>query len=347
MQESGIKNFYLAECSQRFGIGLLYLVLTVLLVVSCKNEVVKNTKISGSVFGTTYSVIYHSDKKMDFNKQIDSIFYVINRSMSTYQANSIISKLNRNEQAELDSHFIKVFDASKTIFDSTNGVFDPTIGVLVNAWDFGPEGAIVNLDSFKINELIKSVNFNSVKRTGNSLNKENKNTFLDFNAIAKGYAVDVVAEFLEKNNISNYLVEIGGEIRAKGSNIEKQKEWIIGVENPNFDGTQSILKAIRIRDAAMATSGTYRKFKVDSMGNRYAHIIDTKTGYPSKTNILSVSVIAADCMTADAFATAFKAMGIEKIGLFLEEHPELKVFLIFENDQNELETLSLNNFPEN
>ncbi len=143
------------------------------------------------------------------------------------------------------------------------------------------------------------------------------------------------------------MVEIGGEIRAKGINIEKQKDWKIGVENPNFDGTQSIFKAISLQNAAMATSGTYRKFKVDSLGNRYAHIIDTKTGYPSKTNLLSVSVIAGDCMTADAYATAFKAMGMEKVKFFLKDHPELKAFLIFENDERELETLSLNGFPEN
>jgi len=143
----------------------------------------------------------------------------------------------------------------------------------------------------------------------------------------------------------DYLVEIGGEIRCKGINKKKQTEWKVGVENPNFDGTQSLLKAIRLKDEAMATSGTYRKFKVDSLGNRYAHIINPKTGYPSKTNMLSVSVITNDCMTADAYATAFKAMGIEKVKLFLESHPELKAFLIFENDNGEFETLSLNGFP--
>lgn len=314
---------------------------------SCKDISKSNTKIVGNVFGTTYSILYNSNENLHLKKQFESIFDEINRSMSTYQTNSIISKLNRNDDVEIDDHFINVYDASKIIYDATDGVFDPTIGVLVNAWDFGPEGAIANLDSLKINELMKSVSFSLVKRTGKKILKENKNTFLDFNAIAKGYAVDVIADFLSDNNIPNYLVEIGGEIRAKGSNIEKQKDWKIGVENPNFDGTQSILKAISLKDAAMATSGTYRKYKVDSLGNRYAHIIDTKTGFPSKTNILSVSVITKECMIADAYATAFKAMGIEKIERFLKDHPELKVFLIFENDQNELETLSLNGFPEN
>ena len=314
---------------------------------SCKEkDVAKNAKISGAVFGTSYSVLYNSKQNIDFEKQFDSIFHVINSSMSTYQTNSIISRINRDEKVELDNHFIKVFDASKTIHKLTDGVFDPTIGVLVNAWDFGPEGEIKDLDSVKIKELIKSVDLNKVTRFENRLTKENRSTFLDFNAIAKGYAVDVISEFLEIKNIDNYLVEIGGEIRAKGISIDKQSPWRVGVENPNFDGTQSILKAISLKDEAMATSGTYRKYKVDADGNRYAHIINPKTGYPSKTNLLSISVIADDCMIADAYATAFKAMGIEKVKAFLKEHIELKAFLIFENDNQELETLALNGFPE-
>lgn len=318
-----------------------------LLFVSCKQESLKSTKIVGNVFGTTYSVIYHSEEGLNFEHQFDSLFYVINRSMSTYQSNSIISKINQNEVVELDEHFINVFDASKIIYNKTNGIFDPTIGVMVNAWDFGPEGSIEYLDSLKIKRLMKSVDFKKVKRSGKVITKELKEAYLDFNAIAKGYTVDVVSEFLQEKGISNYLVEIGGEIRARGINIKKQKNWKIGVENPNFDGSQSILMAIGLKDEAMATSGTYRKFKIDSLGNRYAHIIDTKTGYPSKTNVLSVSVIAEDCMTADAYATAFKAMGIETIKIFLKEHPELKAFLIFENYNNEIETLTLNDFPEN
>lgn len=317
------------------------------LFVSCKQESSKITKIAGTVFGTTYSVIYYSERGLNFERQFDSLFNVLNRSMSTYQSNSIITKINRNENIELDEHFIKVFDAAKIIYNKTNGVFDPTIGVMVNAWDFGPEGSIENLDSLKVKRLMNSVGFKKVDRSGNAITKKNRMTYLDFNAIAKGYAVDVVSEFLQERGIRNYLVEIGGEIRAKGINIKKQKDWKIGVENPNFDGSQSILKAISLKDKAMATSGTYRKFKIDSLGNRYAHIIDTKTGYPSKTNVLSVSVIAEDCMTADAYATAFKAMGIESIKVFLKDHPELNVFLIFQNVKNEIETLSLNDFPEN
>lgn len=329
------------------------LALLAFVLVACKDDKTQsetkapqNTKIQGGVFGTNYSVLYNSEKTLNLQPKFDSIFEVINTSMSTYIPNSIISKFNRNESVVLDDHFINVFDASKKINKETNGIFDPTIGIMVNAWDFGPEGKIENLDSLKIKTLMQSVGLDKVTRFENRLTKTDPNTYLDFNAIAKGYAVDVIANYLEQQGIDNYLVDIGGEIRAKGISVEKQKPWRVGVEKPNFDGTQSILKAIDFTDAAMATSGTYRKYKTDAQGNRYAHIINPKTGYPSKTNLLSISVIADDCMTADAYATAFKAMGIEKVKEFLKTHPELKVFLIFENDNNELETLTLNGFPE-
>jgi thiamine biosynthesis lipoprotein len=322
----------------------VFLLIITVTIVSCKPEP-KNTKLSGQVFGTSYSVIY--DNNINYEKQFDSLFYVINKSMSTYIQDSDISKLNRNEVVEVNTHFINVFNTSKIIYDVTSGAFDPTIGGIVNAWDFGPEGKIVALDSLKIDSLMQSVGLDKVKRRGNVILRENLNTYLDFNAIAKGYAVDVIAEFFESQRVEDYLVEIGGEMRSKGINKEKQKPWTVGIDRPNFDGSQSVIKAIAFKNEAMATSGTYRKFKLDDKGNRYAHIIDAKTGYPSKTNVLSVSVIANDCMTADAYATAFQAMGIEKVTELLKTHPELKVFFVFENESNELETISLNGFPEN
>ena len=318
------------------------LLFALIVMVSCRKEP-ENTKLTGFVFGTSYSIIYNSE--INYQAQFDSLFFVINKSMSTYQPNSDISKLNRNEDSLVDAHFINVFEASKVIYNLTEGFFDPTIGAVVNAWDFGPEGKIVNLDSLKIDSLMLSVGLDKVKRINNKIIKP-KGTFIDFNAIAKGYGVDVIGEFLESKNIKNYLVEIGGEIRARGINVEKKSAWKVGIEKPHFDEEQSILEAIEIHDEAMATSGTYRKFKVDSLGNRYAHIIDTKTGYPSKTNLLSISVIAENCMIADAYATTFKAMGIENVKTYLKSHPELKVFFIFENDKRELETMALNGFPE-
>ncbi|WP_346881106.1 FAD:protein FMN transferase [uncultured Algibacter sp.] len=316
---------------------------------SCKEKITNteaqissNTKIEGGIFGTFYQVTYSS--KVNYKKQFDSLFYVINKSMSTYRIDSDISKLNRNELVTMGEHFKNVFNASKKIYIATNGAFDPTIGAVVNAWDFGPDGKITNLDSLKIDNLMESVGFNKVSIIENRVVKQ-PNTFIDFNAIAKGYAVDVIADFLNKKNVENYLVNIGGELNVKGVNLEKKTGWTVGIENPNFDGSQSWDKVFYLKDKAMATSGVYRKFKIDEHGNRYSHIINAKTGYPSKTNLLSISVIADDCMTADAYATAFKAMGIEKIKAFLKQHQELKVFLIFENENQEFRTLGLNEFP--
>lgn len=303
-------------------------------------------KISGPVFGTSYSVQYYDVDGVSYTQQFDSLFTVINTSMSNYQSDSDISKLNRNEVVEVDKHFKTVFKGAKQIYRETEGVFDPTIGQLVNGWNFGSETSKTALDSIKVDSLMRFVGLNRVGLANNTIKKP-ESSFIDFNAIAKGYGVDVIADFLESKKIKNYLVDIGGELRAKGINLNKNKGWTVGIENPNFDGSQSYNKTLVLEDKAMATSGTYRKFKIDKFGNKYAHIINTKTGYPSKTNILSVSVIADNCMMADGYATAFQAMGIKKVDHFMAKHPELQAYLIFENDKNQLETLVFNGFKTN
>ncbi|SDS12303.1 FAD:protein FMN transferase [Winogradskyella sediminis] len=323
--------------------NIFYLCLTVLLF-SCTQEP-KNIRISGPVFGTGYNIQYFTSNDVNYKPQFDSIFNVINQSMSTYIPDSKISRLNKGEAIVVDQHFKRVFKKAKEIYRATEGAFDPTIGSVVNAWDFGPEGKIVNIDSTTIDSLMRSVGYNRMGLRADKVVKSSK-SFLDFNAIAKGYGVDVIGEFLESRNIKDYLVEIGGEIRVRGLNLDKKSPWKVGIDDPNFEGEQSYSKVIPLQGEAMATSGTYRKFKIDENGNRYAHIINTKTGYPSKTNILSVSVLAEDCMTADAYATAFQAMGIEEVSQLLTKHSELKVYFIYENDHKELETLSLNGFPE-
>src|SRR5690606_17911654 len=201
----------------------------------------ENTKLSGAVFGTTYTISY--DSEVNYQVQFDSLFAIINNSMSTYIPNSLISRLNKGEDLVVDAHFAEVFNQSKKIYRETEGAFDPTIGAVVNAWDFGPEGKIVGLDSVKVDSLMKQVGFNRMGLVENRLVKSS-NGILDFNAIAKGYGVDVIGRFLESKQVENYLVEIGGEIRCKGVNIEKESSWKVGVEMPHFDGTQSIMKAI-------------------------------------------------------------------------------------------------------
>jgi thiamine biosynthesis lipoprotein len=311
---------------------------------SCKEEQVV-TKLNGPIFGTFYEVTYASDTNENHQKSVDSIFSVINTSMSNYHADSDISKVNTHQLDVVDDHFVEVFKASKNIYNTTNGVFDPTIGKLVNAWNFGSEENKTKLDSLRIDSLMQFVGFDKIELKDKTLIKTAPKPYIDFNAIAKGYAVDVVAAFLDAKNHDNYLINIGGELRAKGINTTKQSGWTVGIENPNFDGSQSYDNILVLNNKAMATSGTYRKFKLDANGNRYAHIINAKTGYPTKTNILSVSVIADTCMMADGYATAFQAMGVERVKAFLAQHPELQAYLIFENKDKDFEILALNNFP--
>ena len=307
---------------------------------SCTNSV-KQQRNSGGVFGTTYSIIYDSNE--DFQKEFEQIFNDINHSMSTYIPNSIISEVNNNRTIKIDSHFKRVFETSKQVFDETNGRFDPTIGAVVNAWDFGPEGKIEQLDSVKIKDLMQSVGLNKVSVEGFLITKPSA-TKIDFNAIAKGYGVDQIGYFLDSKNVSNYLVEIGGEIVCKGINSSKGTPWKIGIQNPNVESDIPFLNSVELNNKAMATSGTYRKYKIDENGRRYTHIIDAKTGYPSRSNILSISVIAENCMTADAYATALQTMNLEELSNFLNNHPELKVYIIFENENKELEYKSFNGF---
>ncbi len=321
-------------------------ILFLLIIISCKQETKPiNNFTTGEVFGTYYNIQFFDNEEVDYSKQYDSLFSEVNKSMSTYIPTSDISKINKGDSTVLiDRHFKKVFEVSKEIYQETNGFFDPTIGVLVNAWDFGPGGKVVALDSVKIDSLMQSVGFNNVTISEGKI-KNTKKAFIDFNAIGKGYGLDVIAEFLNNKGHQNYLIDIGGEIVAKGINIESSNLWRVGIEEPNFDKTQSHKKVISLENVAMATSGVYRKFKVDANGAKYSHIINAKTGYPSKTNILSVSVIAQTCAEADAYATAFKAMGIEKVTELLKKHPELQVYFIYEDKEKLLKTLSLNDFP--
>lgn len=298
-------------------------------------------RLSGAIFGTTYSIIYHDNR--NFSSEFDRLFEEINNSLSTYIPTSIISNVNSANTTLIDDHFKTVFLTSKSIFKDTDGAFDPTIGAVVNAWDFGPKGTIVELDSLKINVLMETVGIEKVQLKDLRISKPNA-TQLDFNAIAKGYGVDVIGQFLESKNVQNYLIEIGGEIRCKGQNIKKGASWTVGVQNPNLESDFQFVKTITLIDESMATSGTYRKFKIDNNGRRYTHIIDTKTGFPSRTNILSVSVITKDCMTADAYATALQTMPLSLMSDFLSQRPYLKVFVVYENDNKELDFKTFNGF---
>jgi len=308
---------------------------------SCTNPSQSDVvKLQGNALGTTFHITYISSNHKDFSYSVDSIFENINKSMSTYISTSDISRINNGDASvAVDHNFQEVFKKSMRIYKETNGVFDPTIGILVNAWGFGPKKSLKNIDSLKVHKLLKLVGLNKVKIINNKVIKTNPKIFLDYNAIAKGYTVDVIGRFLESQNIKNYLVEIGGEIRTRGLN-GNHKKWKIAIEKPNFDGSRSFQEIIELENEAIATSGSYRKYKIDTItGKKYAHTIDTKTGYPSKSNLLSTSVITKeDCADADGYATALMAFGFEKSKLFLNKHPELQAFLIYVDKHGNLKT---------
>ena len=321
-----------------------YLILVFITFFSCSE--LKKTSLSGLIFGTSYNIQFYSSGNSNYSNEIIDVFNEIDMSMSTYKKTSIISRVNNNNSVQLDDHFKNVFSFSKKIYDITGGRFDPSIGLLVNYWGFGPEKYIP--DS-KINPndqftyLLSKTGFNRFEIIDNKLSRP-MDSYIDFNAIAKGYAVDEVAKFLKNKQIDNFLVEIGGEINSSGINIDKNKPWLVAIDMPRFDGDRSNYSSLELNNVSLASSGTYRKFKIDSMGNRYAHIINPLTGYPTKTNILSVTVKALSCVEADAYATAIHSMNIEEIKEFFSVNNNISSLVIFENDKNELEELILNNF---
>ncbi|NVK53816.1 MAG: FAD:protein FMN transferase [Flavobacteriaceae bacterium] len=316
-----------------------FLLLFISLVIACTSEKkVKNT-LEGFVFGTTYHITYIDASQSNYQKSIDSLFYLINKSLSTYIPTSDISKINNADTTVVvDAFFKEVFYKSKTIYTKTNGYFDPTVGKLVNAWGFGPKKLALKMTANAVDSMMQFVGFDKIAIKNSKIVKQQPEIYLDFNSIAKGYGVDVIGRFLESKNIENYLVEIGGEIRAKGKS-NKNKNWKVAIEKPNTDGTQSIQTTVELVNQSMATSGNYRKFRISKEGKKYVHTINPKTGYATESNLLSASVIsAADCADVDALATAFMAMGFEKTRAFVEKNKQLFVYLIFVDTDGSIQT---------
>jgi len=329
-----------------FGMKKVLIILFVFLIYSCDSETKKPYKqLEGLAFGTSFHITMDDKEEQVSESDIDSLIHAMNRSLSTYIPNSDISRINNGDTTVLvDELFKEVFQKSAVIYEQSEGAFDPTIGILVNAWGFGPGDPIENMNQKAVDSLKVYVGFEKLKLENSKLIKMYPEMFLDFNANAKGFAVDVIGRFLENNGVQNYLVEIGGEIRARGKNAKNQI-WRVAIEKPNFDASRSFQTIIALENECIATSGNYRKFKIDvSTGEKYAHTIDTKTGYPSKSNLLSASVIGdIDCADVDAYATAFMAMGLDKTKVFLDQHYELKAFLIYGDENGELQTFTTNN----
>lgn len=323
---------------------LVLLVCTAIFISCTKEEKLQSTTLRGLVFGTSYKIVYSGSEK-NYQQSIDSLFYLVNSSLSTYTPTSDISKINNGDTTiVIDDYFLEVFNKSKIIFKETNGFFDPTVGNLVNSWGFGPKNEINNLTKNEVEAQMQFVGFDKVTTANKKVIKENPNIYLDFNAIAKGFGIDVIGRFLESKKIGNYLVEIGGEIRARGKKVNGEL-WRVGFENPNTDGSRSISKLINLSNKSMATSGNYRKFRITEEGIKYVHTVNPKTGFATESNLLSVSVIAKkDCADVDAYATAFMAMGLERTKEFLSSHKELEVILVFFNKKGEIEEYTTNTY---
>lgn len=303
---------------------------------------------AGPALGTSYSIIYLSREPLDLQKEIDSVFKVVNQSMSTYIPDSDISKINGGDSTiQVDHMFREVFELSKEVYEESNGYFDPTVGVLVDAWGFGP-GRQIELDSSRVDSLLKYVGFDKVKLTAESrIEKTDVAIRFDFNAVAKGYAIDRLGVMMDGKDLDHYLIEVGGELLSKGQNRQKHKSWVVGIDDPQVTDGRRLMRTIYLRDRAMASSGNYRKFRVDSIsGEKYVHTINPKTGFTKNSKVLSTSVLAENCARADAFATAFMAMDLEESLAILDEEDDLDAYIIYLDDEGQLKEYMTDGFSE-
>jgi len=318
----------------------LYILCAAVVAVACQQMSKENVYyIRGEAQGTTYGITYIAQKPIE-KTAVDSILKVIDLSMSTYIDNSLITKINKGEHLPIDSHFEKVLSASMDIYKQSDGIFDPSIGQLINAWGFGKKENHIPPTQKQIDSLLALTGMNKIHVAtppkGTFVEKDNPNIQLNFNAIAQGYTSDVIADYFLSKQITNFIVEVGGEIVIHGRNTLKGKSWTIGIDNPlqKPDEDREIVATVELTDCGLATSGNYRKLWTDSLtGQKYVHTINPKTGRPQPSNLLSATVIAPSAMLADGYATTLMALGgIEKAKDFLAQHKELKAVLLYSDE---------------
>ncbi|TVR73969.1 MAG: FAD:protein FMN transferase [Marinilabiliales bacterium] len=289
--------------------------------------------LDGFTQGTSYLIAYNSPDSTCYHDEIKELFRQIDYSMSIYNPQSVISAINRNDaDIRPDEYFLTVFNRAALISEKTGGAFDITVGPLVNAWGFGfTEGE--NITPQLIDSLLNLVGWQKVRYEDGMIVKDHPGVVLDMNAIAKGYTVDVVAEFLDSRGITDYMIEVGGEIRVKGTNRNNQL-WRIGIDKPVEDPaavSRELQEILHLTGVSLATSGNYRRFYVED-GQRYAHTIDPHTGYPARHSLLSATVVTSTSMDADAYATAFMVMGLEESMDFASSHPDIEAYFIYDLD---------------
>ncbi len=289
----------------------------------------------GYIYGTNYHIVYESPSGEDFHNEIQSKLNEYNRTFSTFDSTSVISKVNNNQPVELNKLFTECFSRAMEISEITGGAFDITAGPMVNAWGFGPEERRKMTPEI-IDSLKNITGYQKVQLRDQRIVKENPEMKLDMSAIAKGYTCDLLGDFLAEKGCENYMVEIGGEVVAKGEN-EKGRVWTIGISKPDetaFFASNDLQAKVQLPGHSLATSGNYRNFYVED-GQKYAHTIDPETGYPVEHSLLSATVLAGNCMDADAFATAFMVQGLEKSIEIAGNIPEIKVYFIYADGEGE------------
>ena len=300
-----------------------------LLLISCNVDSSFYKRIQGDALGTTYKVIVQSEYNSSLIKQsIDSIFEVVNNSMSTYRTNSIISRVNQSQNpVEVDSHFIEVFKKSQEIWKLSNGYFDPTAGSIVNLYGMGPNTNVQSINRYKIDSVMQYVGLDKVYLDQqNRIVKAKGGIYIDFNAIAKGYSVDLIKDLLMQINSENFLIEVGGELITMGKN-EKNNKWKVAIQNPIE--MSSYYSEISLDGMSLATSGNYRKFRMDSQtGARYAHIVNPINGESMTNNILSASVVSSSCIEADAWATSLMLMDPIEATKIINNIVDLEVLIL-------------------
>jgi len=302
-----------------------------------ESNALKEVKISGTTMGTiAYHITYLDEYSRNFKKQIDSLLGDFNQSLSTYIPDSEISSFNREGKVKFASpYFLEVIKSSQLVFEESGGAFDPTIGQLIDAWGFGKEGFIAP-DSSQVDSLLQYVGFEKIYFDENEARGLSPNVKLNFSAIAKGQAVDVVGNYLETQGIEHFLVEIGGEVVTKGKNNDDNL-WAIGIELPNEGQLGGVFDAVLLDNQGMATSGNYRQFRIVN-GMKVAHTIDPKTGFPKMETLLSATVLAPNCMLADAYATACMVLGLEKAKALILNDAQLEAYFIYGDEEGNFQT---------
>ncbi|MBW7847650.1 MAG: FAD:protein FMN transferase [Bacteroidales bacterium] len=310
----------------------LYLSLTLGLfcVTSCNPaDKLERFNLAGEAQGTYFAITYYDAAKRDFRLQVDSILKAVDESVSLWVEKSLISRINNGDSGVIvDRIFRDNFNKSLQVSLLTDGYFDFTIGPLAQAWGFHRKNKL-ELNDRQIDSLRNLVDFRKVHLRGDTVSMDMPNMRFDFNAIAQGYTTDLIAAFFDRQGIKSYLIDVGGEIFARNTK-PKGERWRVGIEKPseNADDKRVIQEIIELENKALATSGSYRKY-FEMNGKRYSHAINPKTGRPVDHNLLSVTVMADDAMTADAFATAFLVMGLEKAENVIKTVPGLEAYFIY------------------